>query len=494
MKKMEKVQFGKKALLGILSLMLVLTLAFATEMFSMVSYAQSAGKVTASSANIREKADSNSTVVGSAQKDAKVTINGKTTDASGNVWYQVFVDADTLGFIRSDLVKITDGSTPATLSGDAGNSAGNTNSGSTGNSGNTTTNQTANTNETPAAVTAVNPVSGTITGGQNVRVRGNASTTSEIKTTAQNGMALTVVGKATGSDNKEWYQVKFAVDGSEILGFVRSDYVKLSETLTEYVEEQVPADGEKPEGDTEEKPEVELSKDWETQLQGEDWYLIDNKAAGQYKISDMFSAVETNSNLYLQQKDSNKTLKGVIAALVIVILLMAAAIAYLVFKVKDMSDLVYFAEAERALLGKKTADRPQNKSQGSQGASGVKQTQGTKTASGQRPAGTTANAEGRPVQRTVARPQGQRPAGAQGVARPQGQRPAGGQRTAARPQGQRPVGTRAGGEGNPAQPTRPVQSVSNVATKQDTNRKSRNFMADDDEFEFEFLNWDGEEE
>lgn len=519
MKKTRNVRLGKNALLGFLSLMLVLTLAFATEMFSMVTYAQSAGKVTASSANIREKADSGSTVLGSAQRDAELTINGKTTDASGNTWYQVFVDADTLGFIRSDLVQITDGSTPATLSGSGNSSNSNANS----NTG-STTNQNTNSNETPAEVTAVNPVSGTITGGQNVRVRANASTTSEIKTTAQNGMALTVVGKATGSDNREWYQVKFAVDGSEILGFVRSDYVNLSGELTEYVEEQVPTENEKPEENAEENKEVELTKDWETQLQGEDWYLIDNKAAGQYKISDMFSAVENNSKLYLQEKDTNKTLKGAVIALVIVIILMAAGIAYLIFKLKDMSDLVYFAEAERALLGKKTADRPQGgqSKSGSKGESGTKTAQGTVARpQGQRPAGSTEgrpvqgnrpqgqrpvrNPEGRPVQGS--RPQGQRPVGnpegrpVQG-ARPQGQRPVGNPEgrpvQGARPQGQRPAGAQGTSEGRPVQVARPAQpvqnSAQNTAAKQDPNWKSRNFMADDDEFEFEFLNWDGEEE
>jgi hypothetical protein len=39
-------------------------------------------------------------------------------------------------------------------------------------------------------------------------------------------------------------------------------------------------------------------------------------------------------------------------------------------------------------------------------------------------------------------------------------------------------------------PTRPVQKEGN----QDPGWKSKNFMSDDDEFEFEFLNWDGDEE
>ena len=77
-----------------------------------------------------------------------------------------------------------------------------------------------------------------------------------------------------------------------------------------------------------------------------------------------------------------------------------------------------------------------------------------------------------------ARPAGQgtRPVG-------QGARPAGQQ---ARPAGQsgRPVAPQVD------RPTRPVQKEGN----QDPGWKSKNFMSDDDEFEFEFLNWDGDEE
>ena len=71
-------------------------------------------------------------------------------------------------------------------------------------------------------------------------------------------------------------------------------------------------------------------------------------------------------------------------------------------------------------------------------------------------------------------------------ARPAGQgaRPVAGQQ--ARPAGQtgRPVTPQVD------RPARPVQNGGN----QDPGWKSKNFMSDDDEFEFEFLNWDGDEE
>ena len=52
------------------------------------------------------------------------------------------------------------------------------------------------------------------------------------------------------------------------------------------------------------------------------------------------------------------------------------------------------------------------------------------------------------------------------------------------PQSQRPAAPQVD------RPARPVQKDGN----QDPGWKSKNFMSDDDEFEFEFLNWDGDEE
>ena len=491
MKKMTEVHWGRQFLFGTFSLVLAFLIAFTTDQFSIVSHAQSEGKVTATSANIRKSADSGSEIVGSAAKDAKVTINGQTKAADGTVWYQIFVDAETLGFIRSDLVNITDGTTPPTLAAD-------------------TTTTPASTpapavNETPVEVTEVNPVSGTVTGGERVRVRGNASTTSEIKATAQSGMALTVIGKAIGTDGKEWYQVKFTVNGSEVTGFIRSDYVSLSEELT------LPGTETGGEGDGQvQEPvpeEPEVTKDWDTQLQGTDWYLIDNLTPGQYKIQDMFDSVKNNSDLYAQAVKSNKSLKAVIIVLVILIIALAGAVTLLIFKIRDMTDSAYFAEVEKETVRRRSADRPQGQrparpvqgGQRPQGQRPARPVQGGQTSQGQRPV--------RPAQGGQA-PQGQRPVRpAQGGQASQGQRPVRPAQEGQTPQGQRPVRPAQEGQAPQGQrPVRPAQTEGHSAPSaparpdtagngaQNPAWKTKNFMADDDEFEFEFLNWDGEEE
>ncbi len=486
-----------KAFWGMLALVLVLGAGLFAENLAFVSHAESAAKVTASSAKIRKSADSSSEVIGSAAKDKTISIKSQTKGADGYTWYEVYVDANTLGYIRSDLVSITDGSTPS--------------SSSTTTTTTTTTTATATpapaVNETPADVTAVEPVSATVTGGQSVRVRSNASTTSQIVTTAENGMALTVTGQAAGTDGNTWYQVNFIANNAEVTGFIRSDYVALSGELqapsTEQPAEEQPSE-EQPAEDTQ-----TTSKDWDTQLQGDAWYLLDMVGQKQYKIDDLFSSIDQITEINAQFETNQKKItsqKVVIIILVILLVAAAVAVTLLIFKIKDMTDAADFSDAEEAALRRRRVDRPQT----GRGQGGRPAPQGGRTQGGQKvmhevgaerhPAGKPAGQGGRPVQ-------GQRPAGQQARPATQGARPTAPQAGRPAPQGTRPAapqtgrpapqGTRpaAPQTGRPApQVDRPVKPAQNNGNPQDPGWKSKNFMSDDDEFEFEFLNWDGDEE
>lgn len=488
-----------KAFWGMLALVLVLGAGLFAGDLAFVSHAESAAKVTASSAKIRKSADSSSEVIGSAEKDKTISIKSQTKGADGYTWYEVYVDANTLGYIRSDLVSITDGSTPPSSS-------------------NTTTTTTTTTatpapavNETPVDVTAVEPVSATVTGGQSVRVRSNASTTSQIVTTAENGTALTVTGQAAGTDGNTWYQVNFIANNTEVTGFIRSDYVALSGELqapsTKQPAEEQPAE-DQPADDTQTS-----SKDWDTQLQGDSWYLLDMAGQKQYKIDDLFNSIDQITEINAQYDTNQKTIssqKVVIIILVILLVISVAAITLLIFKIKDMMDAADFSNAEEE-VARRRVDRPQTgrgqggrpASQGGRGQGGQKVMH--EVGAEKRPAGKPAAQGGRPA------PQGQRPAGQQvrpaapqagqnarpakpGEGRPasQGQRPGAPQNGRPAAQGTRPTAPQAG---RPApQVDRPVKPAQNNGNPQDPGWKSKNFMSDDDEFEFEFLNWDGEEE
>lgn len=515
MRTKRKIGWATKARLAAFSLIMVIVLGLTMEGFSIVSHAQSQGKVAVASAKIRKEPNTTSEVLGSAAKDDKVTINHQTTASDGTVWYQVFVDADTLGYIRSDLVTITDGSTPSAVE----TSTTTTTTETPTATPTPTPTPTPVVNETPAEVTPVEPLSATVTGGENVRVRGNASTTSQIVTRVSNGSALTVTGQATGADGLVWYQVAFTENGSEVVGFIRNDYVALSGEVTPVTPEtEQPEDAGEPATTDEpvEETEPEEQKAWETQLQGDIWYLLDMETPGQYKIEDLFAAIDQNGDAFEQSQETVKSQKIVIIVLVIVVIALSAAVTFLIFKIKDIEDSAYFSEVERDTIRQRGADRPQGGQKVMHTVGGEKRT--ADRPQGGRPAGS------RPVQpqgdRTATRPvqpQGERPVGSRPV-QPQGERPVGGRPV--QPQGERPVGSR------PMQPqgerpvgSRPVQSQGErpTATRpvqpqgerpvaprpaaqpqpsapQNNSRKSKNFMVDDDEFEFEFLNWDGEDQ
>ena len=496
-----------------LALVLVLGAGLFAGELAIVSHAESAAKVTASSAKIRKSADSSSEVIGSATKDKTISIKSQTKGADGYTWYEVYVDANTLGYIRSDLVSITDGSTPSS---------------SSGTTTTTTTTTTATpapvVNETPVEVTAVEPLSATVTGGQSVRVRSNASTTSQIVTTAENGMALTVTGQATGTDGKTWYQISFISNSVEVTGFIRSDYVALSGELQAPVEEQ-PVE-EQP---TDEQPAEDTqttSKDWDTQMQGDAWYLLDMAGQKQYKIEDLFNSLNQITEINAQYETNQKKIssqKAVIIILVILLVAAVAAVTLLIFKIKDMNDASYFSGVEEETARRRRVDRPQGgrpqngrpapqggRPQGSQKVMhevGAERRPASRpTGQGTRPDGRPAPQGERPIGQTVrpAAPQERRPAPrggrpvtpGQGRPAPQGGRPVTPGQGRPAPQGGRPTAPQserpAPQAGRPvARPTKPVpQSEGN----QNPGWKSKNFMSDDDEFEFEFLNWDGDED
>lgn len=286
--------------------------------------------------------------------------------------------------------------------------------------------------------------------------------------------------------------MNFIANNTEVTGFIRSDYVALSGELqapsTEQPAEEQPSE-EQPAEDTQ-----TTSKDWDTQLQGDAWYLLDMVGQKQYKIDDLFSSIDQITEINAQFETNQKKItsqKVVIIILVILLVAAAAAVTLLIFKIKDMTDAADFSDAEEAALRRRRVDRPQT----GRGQGGRPAPQGGRTQGGQkvmhevgaerRPAGKPAGQGGRPVQ-------GQRPAGQQARPATQGARPTAPQAGRPAPQGTRPAAPQTGRSA--PQVDRPVKPAQNNGNPQDPGWKSKNFMSDDDEFEFEFLNWDGDEE
>lgn len=169
----------------------------------MVSLADVQGTVIAKSAVIRAAADSNSERLASIPSGKTIDIIAKTTGTDSKTWYQVYVNSDTKGFVRGDLVKVPDGADiPAVQGGAAASST-----------------DAPATTATPVDARQVTVIS------NNTNIRVEASTESASRAKVNRGMVLTVVGEATGTDGKTWYQVTFTYGSEEKTGYIRSDLV-----------------------------------------------------------------------------------------------------------------------------------------------------------------------------------------------------------------------------------------------------------------------------
>ena len=494
MRTTEKSQGRNKFLLGLLTFALALVCGLTMDVFAIVSRA-SQGKVTATNgANIRKEASTKSEAVTKVEKNKVVTINGQVQGSDNFIWYQITVDG-TEGYIRSDLVTVTDEATPGTTTQPGGDAT---------------------------DVTKVNPVDAVVetSNKQNARVRKEPSTSSTIVASASNGISLTVTGTAQGKDGQTWYQVSYSTGGSEVTGFVRHDFVKLSGELTPYEEpsDDPPVVDDPPVADD---PVVEPTKDFETREVDGVWWLIDMTKQQQYDIQkDLFDVVKSNKSAYDAAVKAGNTLKVVIVILILLLVAAGAFIGLLIFKLRDMNDDAYFRQVERETIKRRSAERPAGQRPAGQGAGVRPAGQGSTRPAGQNPGARPAgqNPGTRPAgQNPGARPAGQnpgtrpagqnpgaRPAGQNPGARPAGQNPGarpGGQNPGVRPMGQNP-GARPAGQGAGARPggqnpgARPAGHGGQgpAAGQQRHNVQSKNFLNDDDdEFEFEFLNYDEED-
>lgn len=474
-KELQELRMCRMLHMAVLAVAFMLCLTLFWGFFSIVSHAESTGKVTAANgAKVRSSASTSASQITSYAQNTTISIRGQVQGSDGYTWYEIWTDADTLGYVRSDLVEITDGTTPPTS---------------------TNTSQPGTNNQSQATVSRVNPISATVKGGDNVRIRSNATTNSQIVANVQSGLVLTVNGQANSLDNdgKVWYQVSYISDSTEVSGFIREDYVTLSGELTPYTEpENDPGTEPDPEVTPETPPQPETSKEYDTVEHDGTWYV---KIPGGQEY-DIAALLEVN-NYMSEQAGAEKRVKSqkvVIVILVFLLIAAAGAIGFLVYKIRDMMDSAYFNAVEHETLRRRSAQA---------GQSGRGQTD--KKGTPQRPAG--ARPSGAPQgQRPSGAPQGQRPSGApQGqkpTGAPQGQRPTGapqGQRPSGAPQGQRPAGApqsqrpsgapqSQGSSGNPQE-----QKAAAPQNQGSPRPQPKNFMTEEDEFEFEFLNYEGED-
>ncbi len=173
--------------LRLLSAMIVVILTIGVT--TVVGMAAS-GTVKSSNVNVRSEASATSTAVATVTTNDVVTILSETTGADGLVWYNITTAGGVSGYIRSDFVNKSAESVPS----------------------NTT-------------VTPTDSKTAYVAGTSGVRIRKDASTSSDLVATATGGTELTITGEATAADGYKWYQISFSGNGTSMKGFIRSDLV-----------------------------------------------------------------------------------------------------------------------------------------------------------------------------------------------------------------------------------------------------------------------------
>lgn len=407
-----------------------------------VSRAEATGTVLPKTVNIRKQPDQGSEAIGSSSAGKEISIRGK-VEASGVTWYQVYVDGNTLGYVRADMIEAGEGDIP-TVSVEA-----DTSTGAEAGSSQTDSAQTDGAQTDGAAAAP----SGSGTGAQveaqeemafqyattkvQTKVRPDPSTSNNHIDSLTPGTQVVVSGKSEGSDGKTWYFVNYTgASGSERTGYIRSDLLELGDLLP--VE-----DDTEPEPDVEAAaPEVTPRNDYElkieTNSEGEEvWYIYDNIKGNKEPLLPLLES--TGSQSVDDKKDMDAIVKQRIVIVVLVVLLVALAVTVIImaFKLRDAyyEDYEDDEEEEEQSTDKRTAERERRERR------------------------RTADEE---EERTVRRRES-----AEQPRRERAERPE-------RARREREV----------------TYQEEPEAVRPAPKRKTKNFLLDDDEFEFEFLNMD----
>ena len=218
-----------------------------------------------------------------------------------------------------------------------------------GDDGTTTTITTDNTENTATSLAAteadtMTPKTAVINGNAAVNIRSGAGTGYAKVIALEAGTEIVVIGEATDESGKSWYQL--TCEAQNVEGYIRADLV----TITGEVEsEETAGDGELPndeyvEGEFEDAPAVEEvpeNNDYEIVYTTDDegnyqYYLYDHVTNTRQKVQDLLSAV-TNLNTSLEEANSSlATFK--ILTIVFAALALIFLILFIIFLIKSRSE------------------------------------------------------------------------------------------------------------------------------------------------------------
>ena len=344
--KKVKTLIGKFSLTkGLLTLTMMAVLFFASAFTCLAA----TGKVTADTAKIRAEASTDSEVVGSTVQGKTIDILDAVKDSSGTVWYKVSVTGGGYGYIRSDLVETSDS---IEVSSSAASS--------------TQTQDTSASEETqkPAETvpTSIGEQQATIASSGSVRIRSGASTAHDAVTSLPNGTVITLIGEANDNAGNKWYQMTCDYNGRKVEGYVRSDLITIGAPQpqegaegentegentegenTEGVEGENTGEGEGQEAEPEPVPEPEPEHNDYEIVYAEDpntgesvYWLHDNVNKERQRLSELLGVANAANDSIEKLQDQVDTEKIVIIILAVVIVVLFIIITVLIIKIRSL--------------------------------------------------------------------------------------------------------------------------------------------------------------
>lgn len=292
---------------------------------SLIVNAQGKTTVTASSGKIREAASTSSEVMASVAKDDELDVLAQTTDAEGYTWYKVYVNGSNTGYIRADLV---------------GDITGTVSTESASDSNNTENAQPVQQQTEYVQVTATDAAAGKVTG-ESVNVRENPSTNASVAGKATGGTEVSISGQATDGSGKVWYQVNYG----DVTGFIRSDFLEITQTVEPEAEEPVEEVEEPVEEVTPVNKDYELV--YEANTEGvEEWFLYDYTRGTKQSLADLLAVVRQSQEDEQGAASQLKTFKILAVVMAAFILALVIVVTVLIFKLRDSYEYEYEDDVE----------------------------------------------------------------------------------------------------------------------------------------------------
>ena len=282
----------------------------------------------------------------------------------------------------------------------------------------------------------------------NVKVRKQATTASEEVDRLNQDQIFTISGTAEGPDGKMWYYVSYVDGGASKKGFIRSDLVTIieEEETEEEPEQVVEVEDEDVVKPNIPAPTTNYEAVYTTDESGNYiWYLYDRTANQRYKVDQLLKVSKDKQEEIDNLSSANFGLKIGLIITVCLLVMMGVAIAFYILKMKEEQENSGYRRTQNGTRNQSTV-RSQN----------VTRSQNTeRTQSNVRP-------------QTLAKPQ-------------------------TLTKTQTTSNHKAGSQSNV--PSRAnVQGIKENPSQNKLSWKAKNFLEDNDELEFGFLDFDEDDE